>query len=147
MATITQSNPVYYSSTSDKQSSRTVVLHKRSSQNGFGIYLGEDVPSGLYIVTVDRNSPASEANIQPGDRVLAVNGQLVSSMSENPKDIVVKAASNSDTLTLIIQTTDIFQSLNLPLVNSYSRNNNNNKQEKQSYSSKQTINMSTDLQR
>jgi C-terminal processing protease CtpA/Prc len=145
MATSTQSNPVYYSLSTDKNpTSRTVVLNKRPGHSGFGVYLGEDVPSGLYIVTVERNSPAADANIQPGDRVLAVNGQLVSSMSGNPKDMVVKAATNSESLTLTIQSTDIFQTLNIPLINSYS---DNNKSTKQKPLSKQTSNIDTNLEK
>ena len=82
------------------------------------MYIGQDVPAGLYVVTVERNSPAAAANVQPGDRVLAVNGQLVSTMSRNPKDLLIKAASHSLELTLTIESTDIFEQLNLPLTNS-----------------------------
>ena len=122
MASNIQSNPVYYSlsalSSGENLSTRTVVLHKRSDHAGFGVYIGEDVPAGLYVVTVERNSPASDASLQPGDRVLAVNGQLVSTMKDNPKERLIRAATNAQTLTLTIQSTDIFQTLNIPLSNS-----------------------------
>ncbi|CAF1027940.1 unnamed protein product [Adineta steineri] len=131
MATSTHSNPVYYSlssipPTGQKSTTRTVVLERGPEHNGFGLYLAEDVPTGLYVVTVERNSPAANANIQPGDRVLAVNGQLVSSMTENPKDMVVKAAVNSQSFTLTVQSTDIFKTIDMPLASSFLENNNNN---------------------
>ena len=126
MANNIQSNPVYYSlsslSSGQNLSTRTVVLHRRSDHAGFGVYIGEDVPAGLYIVTVERNSPASDANIQPGDRVLAVNGQLVSTMKNNPKEMLIRAATNAQSLTLTIQSTDVFRSLDIPLTNSSGAN-------------------------
>ena len=57
---------------------RTVVLRKRSNQHRFGLYISDDIPSGVYIVTIEHNSAAMEAGLQPGDRILAVNGQLIS---------------------------------------------------------------------
>lgn len=86
---------------------RTVVLHKRSDQQSFGAYIGEDVPSGLYVVTIEPNSPAWEANVQPGDRIVAVNGQSVSSMHRNLKEIITKLAKNSQTLTLSLKSTSV----------------------------------------
>ncbi|CAF3175996.1 unnamed protein product [Rotaria sp. Silwood2] len=144
MATTVLSNSVYYSVSSGPHSSaRNIVLHKRPDHTGFGIYIGEDVPSGLYIATVERNSPAANANIQPGDRVLAVNGQSVSSMVKNPKETLIKAANNSQTLTLTIQSTDIFETLNIPLINSYENNENHLKQQ---ISSQRTFDKNTNLE-
>lgn len=126
MASNIQSNPVYYSlsalSSGENLPTRTVVLRKRSDHAGFGVYIGEDVPAGLYIVTVERNSPASDANLQPGDRVLAVNGQMVTTMKDNPKETLIREATNAQTLTLTVQSTDIIQSLNIPLANSSTMN-------------------------
>ena len=82
---------------------RTVILRKRANHPTFGIYLAEDVPSGIYIVTIEPNSPAAEAQIQPGDRLLAVNGQAVSAMSSNPKHRIAKIAQTARSLTLMIQ--------------------------------------------
>ena len=159
MASSIHSNPVYYSLASltsrQNPSTRTVVLHKRPDHSGFGVYIGEDVPSGLYIVTVERNSPASIANIQPGDRVLAVNGQPVSSMSTNPKEALIRAATNAQSLTLTIQSTDIFQTLDIPLQNTTNTttttNNNNNDNpihyKRKYHSSGQQLNHNTDLER
>jgi C-terminal processing protease CtpA/Prc len=147
MTSTIQSNPLYYSlatlSSGQNSSSKTVVLHKRADHEGFGIYIGEDIPSGLYIVTVERNSPASDANVQPGDRILAVNGELVSSMRTNPKEILVKAATNAQNLTLTIQSTNIFQTLNIPLTNS--SKDNQHKQKRNLSRKKSDIN--TDLER
>jgi len=149
MARSSQSNPVYYSlaslSSGQNPSIRTVILHKRPDHSGFGVYIGEDDPSGLYIVTVERNSPASDANIQPGDRVLAVNGQAVSSMPRNPKETLIQAASNAQSLALTIQSTDIFQALNIPLTNSRKDNHTQHKQNHQLLG--RTLNNNTDLER
>ena len=119
MANNLQSNPLYYSfsSTSSSQTTRTVTLNKKFNQYSFGVYVGQDVPSGLYVVTVELGSPAADAQIQPGDRVLAVNGQLVSQMTGNPKKTLMDLAIQSQTLTLTIQSTDIFAKLNLPSPN------------------------------
>lgn len=78
----------------------TVVLQKRRNYRHFGVFIGRDFPSGLYVVTVEPNSPATEAGIQPGDRVVAINGQLVSSIVDNPTDIVLRLAHHTDRLTL-----------------------------------------------
>jgi C-terminal processing protease CtpA/Prc len=148
MASSTQSNPVYYSlsslSSGQNLQSRTVVLHKRPDHDGFGVYIGEDIPSGLYIVTIERNSPASDANIQPGDRVLAVNGQLVSSMSKNPKETLMKAASNADSLTLTIQSNNILQTLQIKSTNDYQNNNDHSVKQN---SSKRTSAINLDLEK
>ncbi|CAF0946722.1 unnamed protein product [Rotaria sordida] len=87
----------------------TVVLHKRSDQNNFGIYFGDDIPSGVYVITIEPNSPAADANIQPGDSVLAVNGQLISELSKNPREIISEIAKHTQTLTLTIQSSNILQ--------------------------------------
>ena len=148
MATSTQSNPIYYSlssaSSGEKPPSRTVVLHKKPDYSGFGVFIGEDVPSGLYVITVERNSPAADANIQAGDRVLAVNGRLVSSMSGNPREEVIQAASSAESLTLTIQSTDIFQTLNIPLRNSYKENNTYSQPQN---STKETTPMNSNLEK
>lgn len=101
-----------------KATERTVALHKSSLQDSFGIYIGEEVPYGIYVITIDADSPAAEANIHAGDRILAVNGYFVSSMSKNAKEIISKIASTTHNLTLIIQPTAIYEFLNVPLTNS-----------------------------
>lgn len=151
MASNIQSNPVYYSlsalSSGQNSSTRTVVLRRRPDHDTFGVYIGEDVPAGLYIVTVERNSPASDANIQPGDRVLAVNGQLISSVTSNPKEMVRRAAVNAQTLTLTIQSTDIFRKLNIPLTDNSRAANNNTTQSLRYPHVGQSLNNNTDLER
>ena len=93
------------------RSPRTVTLRKRPNFPTFGVYLGNDVPSGVYVVTVQPHSPAAQAKIQPGDRVLAVNDQLVSSMPKNAKDMIVDLAQHAQSLSLTIQPTDLFEAL------------------------------------
>jgi membrane-associated protease RseP (regulator of RpoE activity) len=100
-----------------KTISYTVVLHKRFNNDNFGVYIGEDIPSGIYIVTIEPNSPAANAKIQPGDRVLAVNGQLVSSMSMNPKEMMIQIANNAESLALSIQPSNILQVLGIGSMN------------------------------
>lgn len=113
MTATMQSNPIYYSlsslSSGHAAAQRTVVLHKRPEHNGFGLFLGEDVPSGLYVVTVEGNTPAADADIQPGDRIVAINGESVSSMSTDPKAAIVKAASQSDRMTLTVESRNLMQ--------------------------------------
>ena len=78
----------------------TVVLQKNRIYPHFGVFIGRDIPSGLYVVTIEPNSPAAQANIQPGDRVLAINGRLVSSFIEDPTDIIFRLAHQTERLTL-----------------------------------------------
>ncbi|CAF3817290.1 unnamed protein product [Rotaria magnacalcarata] len=146
MATTVQSNPIYYSlsscSSNLRSLARDVVLRRRVDHDGFGVYIGEDVPSGLYIVTVESGSPAAVANIQPGDRVLAIDGQLVSTM-KNPKDMLVQIARNSPTLRLTIQSTNMLVELDVPLRNTHS---DKKKDSGSKHSSVRTIDMNTDLE-
>ncbi len=100
----------------------TIVLYKNSSHT-FGMYIGQDVPSGIYIVTTEVNSPAAKANIQPGDRVLAVNGQLVSSMNKNPREMITEIAKNSNSLTLSIEPSNILQTIDLSPNTDFSNTN------------------------
>ena len=155
MSIATQSNPVYYAlssvSSGRKLSSRTVVLQKGPNHEGFGLFLGEDVPKGLYVVTVERNSPASEANIQPGDRILSVNGQLISAIPRDPKEFVVRAATNANTLTVTIQSTGMFDTFDSPLANDLndktSANANNHHIEPQQNSAMRSAHSSLDLEK
>ncbi|CAF1049546.1 unnamed protein product [Adineta ricciae] len=64
-------------------------------------------------VTTEPNSPAAQANIRPGDRVLAFNGQLVSSLSRNVRDILVRTAATAQTLTLLMEPTDALNGINI----------------------------------
>ncbi|CAF3420409.1 unnamed protein product [Rotaria socialis] len=141
-----QSNPIYYSlsscSSNPSSSAREVVLHRRVDRDAFGVYIGEDVPSGLYVVTVESGSPAAVANIQPGDRVLAIDGQLVSTM-KSPKDMLIQIASNSPTLRLTIQSTNMLDELDVPLRNTH-RDKKNDSGSKRS--SVQTTDMNADLE-
>ncbi|CAF4845262.1 unnamed protein product, partial [Rotaria sp. Silwood2] len=75
----------------------TILLNKCSGQHSFGIYMSGHRRSGIYIITMESNSPAADANIRPGDRVLAINGQPVSKIS---KKIFLKIANNAQSLIL-----------------------------------------------
>jgi hypothetical protein len=97
----------------------TVVLHKRSNHRNFGVFIGKDVPKGFYVVTVEPNSPAADANIQPGDHLIAINGQLVSSIPENSIEMIARILSQAESLTLSLQSSDI-----LKLAGIFSMNHN-----------------------
>lgn len=98
----------------------TVVLHKHFNRQNFGVYIGKDVPKGFYIVTVEPNSPAADANIQPGDHVLAINGQLISSMSEKSIEMITQISNQAESLTLSLLPSDI-----LKLAGIFSTNHDN----------------------
>ena len=91
----------------------TVVLHRRFDHRNFGVFIGQDVPEGFYIVTVEPNSPAADANIQPGDQIVAVNGQLV-----NSADTIAQISSQADSLTLSLRSSDILALAGIFLNNS-----------------------------
>jgi S1-C subfamily serine protease len=131
-----------FPSNSAYHSSHTVVLHRRSDYHSFGLYVAEDVPSGVYVVTVAPNSPAANSNIQPGDRVLAINEQLVSSMHNNPIEMIRQLSITSQSLTLTIQPSNILQTLNVPLSNNLNNDNYN-----YSVPSKPNISINNDLER
>ncbi|CAF3690053.1 unnamed protein product [Rotaria sp. Silwood1] len=101
---------------------RTVTLHKRTYQPIFGLYFGDDIPYGVYIITIEPNSPAADAYIQPGDRILAVNGQLISQMFGNPREIVSELANRVQSLTLTLQSTNILRVIDEPFTNGYYNN-------------------------
>ncbi|CAF3651245.1 unnamed protein product [Rotaria socialis] len=115
----------------------TVVLHKRSDQQSFGLYIGEDYPFGVYIITIEPHSPAAEANVHAGDRIISVNGQMVSKMSTNPKETVSNIAKRAQRLTLSIQSSNIYDLIDKPSMIDFNNNkttttttttnNNNNK--------------------
>ena len=94
---------------------RTIVLTKRANQSTFGLYLANDIPQGIYIVTIEANSPAAEAKIRPGDRLLAVNGQLVRLMIKNPKETVLQIAQYARSLTVTIEASDLLDYLEVLL--------------------------------
>ncbi|CAF3509165.1 unnamed protein product, partial [Rotaria sp. Silwood2] len=41
----------------------TILLNKCSGQHSFGIYMSGHRRSGIYIITMESNSPAADANI------------------------------------------------------------------------------------
>lgn len=94
---------------------RTLILRKGPQQATFGLYLADDVSQGLYIFTVEPKSPAADANIQPGDRLVAVNGQWIRSMLKNPKQTVLELAQRVRTLTVTIQPSDLLDCLEVLL--------------------------------
>lgn len=110
-------NPTYYftSSVPSNNESRTVILRKQNYGDNFGIYVGQDVPYGLYVVTVDPHSPAAKANVRPGDRVLTINGQSVSNIKGNAKQVLINLAAQVQSISLEIQSTNLFENLDIPL--------------------------------
>lgn len=95
----------------------TVVLHKRFNHQNFGVFIGKDVPTGFYVVTVQPHSPAADANIQPGDHVLAINGQLLSSMPENSIEMITQISNQAESLTLSLLSSDILKLTEIPSIN------------------------------
>lgn len=90
-----------------------IVLQRTAQHQYFGIYVCEDVPTGVYVATIEPDSPAAKANIQPGDRVIGINGQSVLSLNMNPQQAVIRIAHQSDTITLSIAPSDILKFLGL----------------------------------
>jgi S1-C subfamily serine protease len=109
--TIQKSNMNNRSSLTRRASLRTIILHKRPDHPFFGIYLANDVPSGLYVVTIEPNSPAANVQIQPGDHIIAVNGKLLSNSSSDPKHDIAQLAKTARSLTLTIQPSNLLHTV------------------------------------
>lgn len=62
-------------------------------------FLDMDVDAGVFIGTVEPNSPAQEAGMQPVDRILSINGEKVAS-SQAIKDLVQKYKENPIKITV-----------------------------------------------
>ncbi|CAF1573301.1 unnamed protein product [Rotaria magnacalcarata] len=105
-----------------KPTEHTVVLHKRSDQQSFGLYIGEDYPVGVYIITIEPDSPAAQGNVHAGDRIISVNGQMVSKMATNPKETVSNIAKNAHSLTLSIQPSNIYDLIDKPSTIDFNNN-------------------------
>ena len=68
-----------YSAYLDRETYAAICYANEGGSSGIGVdIIYADDPASLYIVHVMKQSPAEEAGLHPGDRVLAVNGQPVS---------------------------------------------------------------------
>jgi len=66
---------------------------------------GDESAPGLLIKEVMENSAASEAGLEPGDRIVVIDGEEVESL-EQVVDLVQKAGSDEKTMDLVVQRGD-----------------------------------------
>jgi carboxyl-terminal processing protease len=80
-----------YCSVLSKEQYEALQKRKASGNAGLGIVLSKrsDV---VYVVSCDRDSPAQEAGIRPGDYLLAINGQDVENQSVLEVDSLLRGA-------------------------------------------------------
>ena len=74
------------------------VSNKQTQLQGIGLYVSET--NGVVFIVAHRWSPAQKAGLQPGDIILDVNGQPVTSMEEAASNIMGPAGTS---VTLTIQ--------------------------------------------
>ena len=79
---------------------------------GFKVQPSKASTSHHYISNVDKNSPADNAGLCKGDRILEVNGVNIS--QENHKEVIqrIKAVPNMVNLLVVDKTTDSFHKQN-----------------------------------
>ncbi|CAF4398358.1 unnamed protein product, partial [Rotaria magnacalcarata] len=77
---------------------------------------------GVYIITIEPDSPAAQGNVHAGDRIISVNGQMVSKMATNPKETVSNIAKNAHSLTLSIQPSNIYDLIDKPSTIDFNNN-------------------------
>ncbi|CAF1175374.1 unnamed protein product, partial [Didymodactylos carnosus] len=102
---------------------RYVRLQKVQDHDSFGVYIEEDISHGLYVVTVENNSPAFNAQIQPGDRILGVNDQRIANV-QNPKEFIVEKAINARSIDLVILPSNILHTVLSTMMTNYVDNPN-----------------------
>ncbi len=86
---------------------RNCHIVKRPDFQGYGFNLhAEKARPGQFIGKVDENSPAEDAGLREGDRIIEVNGVNIS--QENHKQVVqrIKAISNETSLLVVDKSTD-----------------------------------------
>ena len=80
---------------------RLCHLKKWPDFQGYGFNLhAEKGKAGQYIGKVDDNSPAETANLQPGDRIVEVNGVNIG--NENHKQVVTRIKEGGDETKLLV---------------------------------------------
>lgn len=85
----------------DGGASVTLRLRKPEPKQGVGIEEYELRPAALVVMAVTPNSPASRAKLKSGDRIVAIEGKAVRSMSpEQAETALSLAAQNRSELTV-----------------------------------------------
>lgn len=93
----------------DEPKARLCHVKKRDGFQGYGFNLhAEKGKNGQYIGKVDANSPASDAGLKEGDRIIEVNGTNIE--NENHQQVVgrIKAVPNETKLLVVDSETDQF---------------------------------------
>ncbi|XP_054717459.1 multiple PDZ domain protein-like [Uloborus diversus] len=94
----TENNSTYNVETGEFE----ITLVKREGSLGFTISrkekTGDNTPEGIYVKALVREPAVSDGRIQPGDRILQVNGTTVSSMSN--AEAIEFIRNTPDTVTL-----------------------------------------------
>ena len=79
----------------DSQHIRVCYIAKRTDFVGYGLNLTADVSKpGQYIKSVQRNSPAEQSGLKPGDRVVEINDINIS--NETFKEVVARIMAVPD---------------------------------------------------
>ena len=74
---------------------------------GFNLHAEKDKP-GQYIGSVDNDSPAEDADLRQGDRIVAVNGENVESKTHQEVIMLIKAGGDETQLLVVDKEADEF---------------------------------------
>lgn len=102
---------------SDVLPPRLCQLRKWQDQPGYGFSLNaEKGKMGQYIGQIDQHSPAQTGGLQEGDKVLAVDGEVVEMMPHDQVVHRIKANEFETKLLVVRPETDIYLKMNrIPL--------------------------------
>lgn len=86
---------------------KEVILLKKQNETNFGLFLGDDYPTGVYVVSIELNTAAWRSGISPGDKILTVNGVPIRNFGKNGRFFLSKMASKSEILFLTVAPFDL----------------------------------------